>query len=93
MSAVQQGNGGELVKLTALQGQAWYAYRGNQAEGSRQLIRNAGEAQWSFKEQLGAGYIFEAEDGSEREAVAVSQMWTRSYVLYKVPAALDEAMD
>ena len=96
LSAVRQGSAGELVKLTAQpaqQGSVWFAFQGNTGEGSSLLIAKAEEAQWSFKEQLGAGYIFVPDGDSGQQVVATSQQWTRKYVLYKVPAALAEIID
>ncbi|WP_410511698.1 hypothetical protein PaeBR_16715 [Paenibacillus sp. BR2-3] len=61
-------------------------YRGNQGEGSRKLILAMEQRQWRFKEQLGSGYIF--EDRNNRTAIVESQMWTRKYVLFQVPAEL-----
>ena len=37
---------------------------------------------WRFKEQMGAGFIF-VKDG--KQLIAATQMWTRKYVITKIP--------
>jgi hypothetical protein len=60
----------------------WYGYKGNQLEGSIALKTKMKEREWTFKEQLGSGYIF--HDRIEEQKIVESQMWTGKYVLYKV---------
>lgn len=55
----------------------------NAAERLKSILEDAG---WSFHEQEGAGYFF--HQGSEK-IVITSQMWSRDFVLFKIPASLD----
>lgn len=52
------------------------------AETLKSILKQAG---WSFHEQEGAGYFF--QQGTEK-IVITSQMWSRDFVLFKVPASL-----
>lgn len=72
-----------LVKLADEEQFSWYGYKGNQADGSRMLQLAMQERDWTFKEQEGAGYFFLDKD--QQIKIVTSQMWTSSYVLYKVP--------
>lgn len=55
----------------------------NAAEQLKSILKDAG---WSFHEQEGAGYFF--QKGSEK-IVITSQMWSRDFVLFKIPSSLD----
>jgi hypothetical protein len=87
LSAARSNSGGGLSPLTVSDGAGWYVYQGNQGEGGRKLILEIEERGWRFKEQMGSGYVF--EDNSGKTAVVESQMWTRKYVLFQVPAVMN----
>lgn len=52
------------------------------ADRLKSILKQAG---WSFHEQEGAGYFF--QHGTEK-IVITSQMWSRDFVLFKIPASL-----
>lgn len=72
-----------LVKLADEEQFSWYGFKGNQQEGSRMLQSAMQDRAWTFKEQDGAGYFFVDKD--EDTKIVISQMWTSSFILYKIP--------
>jgi hypothetical protein len=72
----------QLIKLKDEDQYSWYGFKGNQLDGSKELIKTLKDRGWIFKEQLGSGYFF--QDSSNSSKIVVSQMWTRNYVIYKV---------
>ena len=49
-------------------------------ENIKQMIGSNG---WEFKEKDGAGLFFEKDD---KRLIATTQMWTKNYVLVKIPS-------
>lgn len=90
LSAVLSGNEGELIRLTESDGEEWYAYRGDQTEGTRKMIDIMKDQHWEFKEQLGGAYIFQSN--CKKDAVVESEMWTSKYRLYQVPTVTGQCL-
>jgi hypothetical protein len=72
----------QLVKLKEENQYIWYGFKGNQIDGSKELVKTMQDRGWIFKEQLGSGYFF--LDSTSSIKIVESQMWTRKYVIYKV---------
>lgn len=90
LSAIQSGDEDDLIKLTDSDGEEWYAYRGNQNEGTEKIIEIMKGRYWEFKEQLGAGYIFQSD--CKKDVVVDSEKWTSKYTLYQVPAVVGQCL-
>ncbi|XEC97274.1 hypothetical protein AB6A23_12395 [Paenibacillus tarimensis] len=73
---------GGLVKLHEDHQYIWYGYKGNQLDASKALINEMKIKQWTYKDQMGAGYFF--VDEAKEERIITSQMWTSKFVLFKV---------
>ena len=73
-----------LEWLTTENGYNWYLYQGNQAGGGEELIERLRAQGLTFIEQMGAGYMFAADD-SQEQIIVESQMWTGKYIIYQVP--------
>lgn len=58
--------------------------RGNALDGSNELIAQLKQQGYTFKEQMGAAYMFASSDESETLIVS-SQMWTGKFVLFQLP--------
>lgn len=58
--------------------------QGKGYEHIKNMIRGKG---WTFVEQEGSGYFFE-KDG--QKLIVTTEMWTRKYVLAKVPVQVNE---
>ena len=72
----------QIIKLTEENGYEWFISKMNQVkayEHLKQLMESKG---WVFKEQLGAGLIF--QKGNE-ELIVESERWTGKYVLFQIP--------
>lgn len=73
-----------LTYLTTNRGHNWYIMRGNALDGSNELIAQLKQQGYTFKEQMGAAYMFASSDESETLIVS-SQMWTGKFVLFQLP--------
>ncbi|MFC8688928.1 hypothetical protein [Brevibacillus porteri] len=80
-------NTGTIVKLTTEENVDWYGYgpHANQASAADAMKRAMTEKGWTFIQQEGAGYFFER---GEEKLIITSQMWTGSYVLFRIPAGV-----
>lgn len=74
---------GELVELYQGESYDWYGFKGSPLEGSQQLIQEMSRRDWTFTEQLGAGYIF--QDSDSRIRIVESEKWTRKYIIFQIP--------
>ncbi|QYR21259.1 hypothetical protein KZ483_26860 [Paenibacillus sp. sptzw28] len=91
LKKIESNDNAELIKLTEGATFEWYAYKGNQQDGSKQIIKKMEQRGFVFREQLGAGYIFRDKDNEvKKDKIIESQMWTSKYVLYEVPKTLDD---
>ncbi|OMF24508.1 hypothetical protein BK133_22495 [Paenibacillus sp. FSL H8-0548] len=72
-----------MVKITEEGGNAWYIMQREQGaavnDSLKKLMTDKG---WEFKEQMGAGFIFEKEG---KAVIPTTRMWTRHYVLCQIP--------
>lgn len=75
--------GGELILLKNDGLINWYGFKGNQFNGSKELIEILQSQGLVFIEQMGSGYMFTDHTGSK--VIVESQMWTGKYVLYEIP--------
>jgi hypothetical protein len=73
---------GELILLQDSAEVSWYGYKGNQMNSAESMIALMKKREWSFVDQMGAGYFFTDAEGHSR--IITSQMWTSRYVLYKL---------
>ena len=71
-----------IVKLTEENGYEWYISKMKKGEAYEHLKQMMTDKGWVYKEQMGAGFIFQQED---KELIIVSQMWTKKYVIFQVP--------
>jgi hypothetical protein len=91
LKKIESNDNSKLIMLTEGPAVAWYAYKGNQEDGSKQIIMKMEQRGFVFKEQLGSGYIFRDKDNEfKKDKIIESQMWTSKYVLYEVPKTLDD---
>ena len=74
----------KITKLTEENGYEWYISKKNQGNSYEQLKQMMGSKGWTFKEQLGAGFIFQKEN---EELIIESEMWTGKYVIFQIPKA------
>ena len=72
----------KFTKLTEENGYEWYI--SNQVKAYEQLNQMMESKGWVFKEQLGAGFIFQREN---EELIIESEMWTGKYVIFQIPKA------
>lgn len=71
-----------FVYLTKENGYEWYISKMNQGKAYEHLKQVMKEDSWNFKEQMGAGFIFQKEN---KEIIIGSQMWTGKYVIFQIP--------
>lgn len=71
-----------FVYLTKENGYEWYISKMNQGKAYEHLKQVMKEDSWNFKEQMGAGFIFQKEN---KEIIIESQMWTGKYVIFQIP--------
>jgi hypothetical protein len=70
--------------LTEEKGYEWYISKVNQRNANEQMKQMMNSRGWTFKEQMGAGYLF--TKGNE-EIIVEGRMWTGKYVIFQVPMA------
>lgn len=75
-------NDGELILLKDGSQVSWYGYKGNQMNSAESMIELMKKSEWTFVEQMGAGYFFTDAEGNTK--ITTSQMWTSRYVLYQI---------
>ena len=71
-----------IVYLTTENGYEWYISKMNQGEAYEQLKQMMKGKGWNYKEQMGAGFIFQKES---KELIVESEMWTGKYVIFQIP--------
>lgn len=77
----------DIVKVAEEEDFDWYITpmeQGKAYENLKELITRSG---WEFHQHDGSGYFFEKDD---QTLMATTQMWTRDYVLVKIPADWEE---
>ncbi|MCR2802799.1 hypothetical protein [Paenibacillus soyae] len=79
-------NHNSIIKITSDDLYSWYIYQGNQLDGRNELIKRLNTNGWEYKEQMGSGSIFMKNN---EESIITSQQWTRKYVIYQVPHAME----
>lgn len=80
---VQRANkSDDIVYLTKETGYEWYISKVNQGEAYEHLKQMMKKKGWNYKEQMGAGFIFQKEN---KEIIVESQMWTGKYVIFQIP--------
>lgn len=72
-----------FVYLTKENGYEWYISKMNQGEAYEHLKQMMNEKGWNYKEQMGAGFIFQKEN--KEELIVESEMWTGKYVIFQIP--------
>ncbi|MFC5653453.1 hypothetical protein ACFPYJ_30915 [Paenibacillus solisilvae] len=72
----------ELVELEKVNGYYWLGFKGNQQEGRDKINKKMEDQGLNYDSFDGNGIFFEKED----RVIITGTMWTRNYVLYKVPA-------
>lgn len=73
-----------IIYLTNTNNNNWYIYQGNQRDFRTELIKRFNTLGYEFEEQMGSGYVFKMTGNDER-IVVESQMWTRKFVVCKMP--------
>ncbi|ARU59864.1 hypothetical protein CBW65_01430 [Tumebacillus avium] len=76
-----------IVKIDQSAEYEWYLTRMEQGQGYEHLKKLISGKGWTFVEQEGAGYFFE-KDG--KKLIVTTEMWTRKYVLVKIPVLVNE---
>jgi len=71
-----------IVRLTEENGNEYYISRMQQGKAYDHLKQMMSDRGFVFKEQMGAGYIFQRESV---DVIVVSQMWSGKYVIFQVP--------
>ncbi|WP_157950990.1 hypothetical protein [Peribacillus acanthi] len=81
---VQKANKSDesIVYLTKENGYEWYISKMNQGEVYEQLKQMMEEKGWKYKQQMGAGFIFQKQS---KELIVESEMWTGRYVIFQIP--------
>lgn len=85
VAKLRQADDKMLVPLTADSDTGYYwvgakSAQSGEAESLKNLLQTRG---WTFVEQEGAGYFFEKD---KKRIVITTQMWSRDFVLFKVPS-------
>ncbi|MEW9674278.1 hypothetical protein [Ammoniphilus sp. 3BR4] len=70
-----------IVKIAEENGYEWFITRMEQGKAYQNLKNMMNNNGWKFKDQMGAGFIFE-KNGTE--VIATTEMWTRKYVICKI---------
>lgn len=81
LAIVREAPADTLAKVAEDARSDWYLTQANEAKG--RVKRWFADRGWTFKDQMGAGLMFE-RDGEE--AIATTRQWTRHYVLCQIPA-------
>jgi hypothetical protein len=71
-----------IIYLTEENGYVWYISKMNQGKAYEQLKQMMEEKGWKYKEQMGAGFIFQKQS---KELIIESEMWTGRYVMFQIP--------
>lgn len=71
-----------IVKLTEEDGYDWYISKMQQGKAYEDLKQMMKDKGWIYKEQMGAGFIFQKEN---EDLIIESEMWTGKYVLFQMP--------
>ncbi|WLD94631.1 hypothetical protein [Alkalihalobacillus sp. AL-G] len=77
----------DMVKIAEENGFEWYITRMEQGKAHANLKNMISENRWEFQKQEGSGYFFEKDDET---LIATTQMWTRKYVIVKIPIDWNE---
>ncbi|NIK76783.1 hypothetical protein FHS15_001908 [Paenibacillus castaneae] len=77
-----KGSNEELVELALNNGYYWIGFEGNQEDGRNKMIRRMEDQGLEYIAYEGSGIFF----GNKEKIIITGTMWTRNYVLYKVPA-------
>ncbi|MED1467114.1 hypothetical protein [Bacillus salipaludis] len=75
---VKKSNG-NIVKITEEKSYQWHISEMNQGRAYKNLKKLMTDKGWSFKEQVGSGFVFKNEQG---EITVLSEMWTNKYVIF-----------
>lgn len=78
---LDRGNN-RIVELVEDNGFYWFGYKGNQQKGREALIKEMENRGLKYDSYDGAGIFFFEND---EQIIITGTMWTRDYVLYKVP--------
>jgi hypothetical protein len=81
INKVKKSNG-NIVKITEEKSYQWYISEMNQGRAYKNLKKLMADKGWSFKEQVGSGFVFQSEQG---EIIVLSEMWTKKYVIFHFP--------
>lgn len=81
VKALEKSNG-ELIQITNDKDYDWYGIESNQEVGRAQVIEMMEAKGLKYEEYMGSGIIF--TNGNDK-VIVTSQMWTRKYVVYKIP--------
>ncbi|WP_180994280.1 hypothetical protein [Bacillus sp. Marseille-P3661] len=73
----------EMIRLGDEGEYEWYVTRMNKGAAYDSIKKMMSQHGWEFQEQMGAGFKF---GKGNKSIIGTTQMWTRKYVLYKVPA-------
>lgn len=71
----------ELVTLAKVNGYYWLGFEGNQKEGKDKIIMEMEGKGLKYNYYEGSGIFF----GDTDRVVVTGQVWTRKYILYKIP--------
>lgn len=71
-----------IVRLTEENGNEYYISKMQQGKAYDHLKQMMSDRGFVFKEQMGAGYIFQKESV---EVIVEGQMWSGKYVIFQVP--------
>jgi len=71
-----------IVRLTEENGNEYYISRMQQGKAYDHLKQMMSERGFVFKEQMGAGYIFQRES---EDVIVEGQMWSGKYVIFQIP--------
>lgn len=71
-----------IVYLITENGYEWYISKMDQGEAYEQLKLMMKEKGWNYREQMGAGFIFQKEN--KEEIIVGSEMWTGKYVIFQI---------
>lgn len=74
-----------MVKITEENGYQWYICEMDEGKAYDYLKKWMKNRGWTFKEQIGSGFLFQREQG---EIIIHSEMWTQNYVLFHFPSGI-----
>ena len=77
----------DIVKFTEEGGYDWFITRMEQGKAHENIKSMISGNGWEFLEQEGSGYFFEKGD---KTLIASGEMWTRNYVIVKIPRGWKE---